>query len=57
VISRPSAGFRRLAVATAVATYLLIVWGGIVRVTGSGNGCGSATTDTGFGGSGAGTNV
>jgi heme A synthase len=43
VISRPSAGFRRLAVATAVATYLLIVWGGIVRVTGSGNGCG--TTD------------
>jgi heme A synthase len=43
VISRPSPGFRRLAVATAVATYLLIVWGGIVRVTGSGNGCG--TTD------------
>jgi heme A synthase len=39
--SRPSAGFRRLAVATAVATYLLIVWGGIVRVTGSGNGCGT----------------
>jgi heme A synthase len=28
-------------VATAVATYLLIVWGGIVRVTGSGNGCGT----------------
>ena len=43
MIPRPSAGFRRLAVATAVATYLLIVWGGIVRVTGSGNGCG--TTD------------
>lgn len=43
MISRPSVGFRRLAVATAVATYLLIVWGGIVRVTGSGNGCG--TTD------------
>jgi heme o synthase len=41
VTSRPSAGFRRLAVATAVATYLLIVWGGIVRVTGSGNGCGT----------------
>ncbi|HEY8675348.1 MAG TPA: COX15/CtaA family protein [Candidatus Dormibacteraeota bacterium] len=41
MISRPSAGFRRLAVATAVATYLLIVWGGIVRVTGSGNGCGT----------------
>jgi heme A synthase len=41
--ARPSAGFRRLAVATAVITYLLIIWGGIVRVTGSGNGCG--TTD------------
>ena len=41
MISRPSPGFRRLAVATAVATYLLIVWGGIVRVTGSGNGCGT----------------
>jgi heme A synthase len=43
VISRPSVGFRRLAVWTAVITYLLIIWGGIVRVTGSGNGCG--TTD------------
>jgi heme A synthase len=42
VITRPSAGFRRLAVATAVVTYLLIVWGGIVRVTGSGNGCGTS---------------
>ncbi len=41
--SRPSVGFRRLAVWTAVITYLLIIWGGIVRVTGSGNGCG--TTD------------
>jgi heme A synthase len=41
VTSRPSAGFRRLAVVTAVATYLLIMWGGIVRVTGSGNGCGT----------------
>ena len=41
--ARPSAGFRRLAVWTAVLTYLLIVWGGIVRVSGSGNGCG--TTD------------
>lgn len=41
--ARPSAGFRRLAVWTAIVTYLLIVWGGIVRVTGSGNGCG--TTD------------
>ncbi len=42
MISRPSAGFRRLAVWTAVLTYLLIVWGGIVRVTGSGNGCGTS---------------
>ncbi|MGA7987631.1 MAG: COX15/CtaA family protein [Candidatus Dormiibacterota bacterium] len=42
MITRPSAGFRRLAVATAVLTYLLIVWGGIVRVTGSGNGCGTS---------------
>jgi len=41
--TRPSVGFRRLAVWTAVLTYLLIIWGGIVRVTGSGNGCG--TTD------------
>jgi len=41
--ARPSAGFRRLAVWTAILTYLLIVWGGIVRVSGSGNGCG--TTD------------
>jgi heme A synthase len=40
--ARPSAGFRRLAVATAVVTYLLIIWGGIVRVTGSGNGCGTS---------------
>lgn len=42
MISRPSVGFRRLAVWTAVVTYLLIVWGGIVRVTGSGNGCGTS---------------
>lgn len=40
--ARPSVGFRRLAVWTAVLTYLLIVWGGIVRVSGSGNGCGTA---------------
>lgn len=40
--ARPSVGFRRLAVWTAVLTYLLIIWGGIVRVTGSGNGCGTA---------------
>jgi heme A synthase len=42
VNSRPSVGFRRLAVWTAVITYLLIIWGGIVRVTGSGNGCGTS---------------
>ena len=40
--ARPSVGFRRLAVWTAVLTYLLIVWGGIVRVSGSGNGCGTS---------------
>lgn len=32
--------WRRLAIAAAVSTYLLIVLGGIVRVTGSGMGCG-----------------
>ncbi|HYL72417.1 MAG TPA: COX15/CtaA family protein [Candidatus Dormibacteraeota bacterium] len=37
--TRPAAAFRRLAVATAVLTYLLIIMGGIVRVTGSGLGC------------------
>src|SRR5438045_9693251 len=31
--------FRRLAWATAAATYLLIVMGAVVRVTGSGLGC------------------
>jgi heme A synthase len=36
----PSRAFRRWTVATAVATYLLIVMGGVVRVTGSGLGCG-----------------
>jgi heme A synthase len=40
--ARPSVGFRRLAVWTAILTYLLIVWGGIVRVSGSGNGCGTS---------------
>jgi heme A synthase len=42
VIPRPARGFRRLAVTTAVVTYLLIIVGGIVRVTGSGDGCGSS---------------
>ncbi len=36
----PSRAFRRWTAATAVATYLLIVMGGVVRVTGSGLGCG-----------------
>jgi heme A synthase len=35
-----SAGYRRLAVATAVATFALIIVGGIVRVSDSGLGCG-----------------
>ncbi|HEY7926522.1 MAG: heme A synthase [Candidatus Dormibacteria bacterium] len=36
----PSRAFRRLTALTAIATYLLIVAGGVVRVTGSGLGCG-----------------
>ena len=36
----PAVAFKRLAVSTAVVTYLLIIMGGIVRVTGSGLGCG-----------------
>lgn len=40
--TRPSPAFRRLAIATAVVTYLLIIVGGIVRVTGSGDGCGTS---------------
>jgi heme A synthase len=36
----PSRAFRRLTTLTALATYLLIVAGGVVRVTGSGLGCG-----------------
>ncbi len=36
----PSRAMRRLTAITAVATYLLIVMGGVVRVTGSGLGCG-----------------
>ena len=39
---RPSPAFRRLATSTAVWTYLLIVVGGVVRVTGSGDGCGTS---------------
>ncbi len=36
----PSTGYRRLAIATGVATFLLIIVGGIVRVSDSGLGCG-----------------
>ena len=36
----PSTGFRRLALATGVATFALIVVGGVVRVSDSGLGCG-----------------
>ncbi len=38
----PSPGFRRLACFTGVATFLLIILGGIVRVSDSGLGCGPA---------------
>jgi len=40
-VVHPSRAFRRWAVATVAVTYLLIVVGGIVRVSGSGEGCGS----------------
>ena len=36
----PSPGYRRLALATLVATVVLTVIGGVVRVSGSGLGCG-----------------
>ncbi len=36
----PTQGFRRLALVTLVATFLLIVLGGLVRVSDSGLGCG-----------------
>jgi heme A synthase len=39
-VTAPSAGFRRLALGTAAATFLLIVLGGVVRVSDSGLGCG-----------------
>ena len=38
----PTQGFRRLVLVTLVATFLLIVLGGIVRVSDSGLGCGPA---------------
>jgi heme A synthase len=39
-VSAPSAGYRRLALATVAATFALIVVGGVVRVSDSGLGCG-----------------
>jgi heme A synthase len=45
-VSLPTRGFRRLALVTLVATFLLIVLGGVVRVTDSGLGCGPG--DSGF---------
>jgi heme A synthase len=41
-VTAPSPAFRRLALATCVATFALIVLGGMVRVTDSGLGCGPA---------------
>jgi heme A synthase len=41
----PSHALRRLAVAASAATYLLIVAGGVVRVSGSGLGCGITGQD------------
>ena len=38
----PSPGFRRLAIATLASTFLLVIVGGIVRVSDSGLGCGPA---------------
>jgi heme A synthase len=41
-VSAPSTAYRRLALGTVAATFLLIVLGGIVRVSDSGLGCGKA---------------
>ncbi len=43
-MTAPSARYRRLALATVVATFLLIVLGGVVRVSDSGLGCGPANS-------------
>jgi heme A synthase len=40
VNAAPTTGYRRLVLATGVATFVLIIVGGIVRVSGSGLGCG-----------------
>jgi heme A synthase len=39
-MTAPSRGYRRLALATVVATFLLVLLGGLVRVSDSGLGCG-----------------
>jgi heme A synthase len=39
-VTAPSPGYRRLALATAIATFLLVIVGGVVRVSDSGLGCG-----------------
>jgi heme A synthase len=41
-VSAPSPGYRRLALATAIATFVLVLVGGVVRVSDSGLGCGPA---------------
>jgi len=43
-MTAPSPGYRRLALATVVSTFLLIIVGGIVRVSDSGLGCGPANS-------------
>lgn len=42
---RPSRAYRRLTVSAVLATYLLVVAGGVVRVSGSGLGCGATGQD------------
>ena len=42
ITALPSRGFKRLTVLTVLVTYVLIVVGAIVRVSGSGEGCGKA---------------
>jgi len=41
-VSAPTVGFRRLALITVVATFLLVIVGGVVRVSDSGLGCAHA---------------
>jgi heme A synthase len=41
-VTAPSRGYRRLALATVISTFALIILGGVVRVSDSGLGCGPA---------------